>query len=411
MDNLDKLKEEYTNLVNDIDFDLLELSLQQPNIFEIIGVVNKELKHSNFLGWLCDPLASHGLNELFLKRFLREIFASDHINKYDSLDAEMLDYSNVEIRREWRNIDLLILIPHSGKDKSTVVCIENKIWSKEHSNQLKRYRKMVEDEFSSDFKQQVFVYLNPYGYSPNDKKSEYIPVGYSVIIDILNRVKQVYDERLNNHSQLLINDYVKILNRYMMQDSDEIKYAQKIYKEHKKILDFIYENKPDIQLSTQDWISNKLKEKGYILGSKHRRFVRFLPREINDLVPRYKEKGSGWSKKESFLFEFILHQGKNRIVFQAAIAPGEQKTRELLNRLLKDDKAPDVIDYKGWLVFSYLTEKVDWDKAEMEGLDYVKECFEKLLKKAQPYIESTTKRIMDCESEILSNAKSKIINE
>jgi hypothetical protein len=403
MDSLNELKEKYTNLVNDIDFDLLELSLQQPNVFEIIGVVNKEIKHSNFLGWLCDPLASHGLNEIFLKRFLREIFASDQFNKYDSLDAEMLDYSNVEIRREWRNIDLLMLIPHRKKEKSTVVCIENKIWSKEHSNQLDRYKKIVEDEFSSDFKQQVFVYLNPYGYSPNDKKSEYIPIGYSIIIDILKRINQVFDERLNNHSQLLINDYVKILNRYMMQESDEIKYAQKIYKEHKKILDFIYENKPDIQLSTQDWISNNLKEKGYILGSKNRRFVRFLPREINDLVPRYKEKRGGWSKKEAFLFEIILPQGQNRIVFQAAIAPGDQKTRELLYGLLKDDKASDVIKVKDWLVLSYLKEKVDWDKAEMEGLDYVIECFEKLLKKAQPYIERTIKNILECENEILSH--------
>ena len=71
--NLNKLKKQYTNLLNDIEFVELYLGLKKPNIFKVLSISKKEIRHSNFLAWLLDPSESHKLGGVFLKRFLREV--------------------------------------------------------------------------------------------------------------------------------------------------------------------------------------------------------------------------------------------------------------------------------------------------------------------------------------------------
>ena len=64
---------------------------------------------------------------------------SERFNDINQVDVEGMDLSNVEVYREWNNIDILI------KLENIVVCIENKILSGEHSNQLTKYKKVVEN--------------------------------------------------------------------------------------------------------------------------------------------------------------------------------------------------------------------------------------------------------------------------
>ena len=61
-----RLKELYSNLLNDVDFDKLDLGLKNPNIFSILRITRNEIRHSNFLSWLLNPKGSHGLDDLFL---------------------------------------------------------------------------------------------------------------------------------------------------------------------------------------------------------------------------------------------------------------------------------------------------------------------------------------------------------
>ena len=42
---LNKLKSLYDDLLKDIDFDKLELGLQNPNIFEILKISKTEIRH------------------------------------------------------------------------------------------------------------------------------------------------------------------------------------------------------------------------------------------------------------------------------------------------------------------------------------------------------------------------------
>ena len=139
-----KLKLLYDELLNDIDFDELELGLGNPNIFEILKVDKLEIRHSNFLSWLLNPMGSHKIGNVFLKRFLREVFSSDKFKNIDQIDVEGMDLSNVKILREWNNIDVLIKV---GK---IIVCIENKFLSKEDPNQLLKYKNIIESHFPNE---------------------------------------------------------------------------------------------------------------------------------------------------------------------------------------------------------------------------------------------------------------------
>ena len=138
---IQQLKKEYDFLLKNEDFDKLDLGLKNPNIFQILKISKNEIRHSNFLSWLLDPEGSHKLGDIFLKRFLREVFSSDKFFDIDQVDVEGMDLSKVEVLREWKNIDVLIIL------SDVVVCIENKVYSKEHSNQLKRYKEIIENQF------------------------------------------------------------------------------------------------------------------------------------------------------------------------------------------------------------------------------------------------------------------------
>ena len=206
--NEKKLKKLYDDLVNDQDFDKLELGLNKPNIFEILRISKTEIRHSNFLSWLLNPKSSHGLGDVFLKRFLREIFSSDKVSNIDQIEVNKLDLSNVQIRREWKNIDLLIIFD------DIVICIENKIYSKEHSNQLERYKNIVEKEFPKQRKS--FVYLTPFGIPSENEPETYVFISYQSIVDSIDRIIDIYEDSMINSVKNYINDYSTILKREIL---------------------------------------------------------------------------------------------------------------------------------------------------------------------------------------------------
>ena len=56
------LDDDFTNLQN--------LANKEVNLMSILRVSHRELQHSNFLSWLFDPNATHGLGDYAFKEFL-----------------------------------------------------------------------------------------------------------------------------------------------------------------------------------------------------------------------------------------------------------------------------------------------------------------------------------------------------
>ena len=133
----------------------LEAEIGRLNIFDALGIVHAEIRHSNFLAWLLDPAESHGQGQLFLSTALMDILrnAPADARPLSPIDLDGADLRGVQVRREWRHIDLLIV----AEQPKIVVAIENKIFSGEHSNQLKRYRSTVASAFPDH--QPLFVHF------------------------------------------------------------------------------------------------------------------------------------------------------------------------------------------------------------------------------------------------------------
>ena len=107
-----------------------------------------------------------------------------------------MDLSKVDIRREWENIDILVEL------EDVVVCIENKVLAKKHSNQLTKYKDIIQRNFPDKYK--TFVFLTPDGSDSQNENDTYEPISYDFIINSLERIISVYENSINLRKLLYI---------------------------------------------------------------------------------------------------------------------------------------------------------------------------------------------------------------
>jgi hypothetical protein len=91
--------------ITDPDFEKLELAMREPDIFRALAIERQEIRHSNFFAFLLDPGENHGLGDILLRKFLRDIFADSRAQGRTLFDADLMDFSQVDVRREWRGMD------------------------------------------------------------------------------------------------------------------------------------------------------------------------------------------------------------------------------------------------------------------------------------------------------------------
>lgn len=353
-----EIREKYRELLNDIDFDKMELLLKTPNIFQILNISRTEIRHSNFLAWLLDPNGTHGLGKLFLTKFLRDIATAEQANDLDELEIEDLNFNYVELRREWKNIDLLIIF------NNLVICIENKIDSQDHSDQLARYRQIVNDGFKKHKK--VFVYLTPTGEEPKTEteRSFYVKYSYEEIIEQADRLLKIHGKSLNQGVYQYIFDYLTTIKRELMKNDELNELADKIYKGHRELLDFIFENKSDIASELYPIFQEQIEKSGWVMGSKHKGYARFLTPKLNSIIPR---KGQGWPQKECFLFEIDYLWSKKKAVFKTVISPCDEEIQKVLSKAIEKIPEHKKPYGKKWLV--HFQHSWKFETEEMVNID------------------------------------------
>ena len=264
--DLDDLRLQYKKLLEADELENLELEMQKPNIFNILGISRMEIRHSNFLRWLLDPKESHGLGNKFLVRILRDL-ALDNNNDLDIINVSSLNFNNADVYREYpissikdKNkkgfIDILIDFK-TEKDKETekdkdklVICIENKIDTTDFEEQLSTYNEHIKKTFEGY--KHVFVYLTPYGAEPNDKNEteSWSNYSYEEIIRHLGDIqKSIPDSTIKTY----ISDYLTTLKNEIMGTLSEAQaLANAIYENHQLIIDFVNSNR-DVNKKHQEY--------------------------------------------------------------------------------------------------------------------------------------------------------------
>jgi hypothetical protein len=109
---VDVTEDSLSALFDDDDFKAIHARMSCFNLFEAIGAVRGELRHSNFLAYLLSPGRSHGLGAKPLVRVMRTVLERIGPQERPVMTLEILvgDLGDVIVYRERDNIDLLIEI-------------------------------------------------------------------------------------------------------------------------------------------------------------------------------------------------------------------------------------------------------------------------------------------------------------
>ena len=378
---MENIEEKLSNLISDPDFEKLELWLKIPNIFSVLNASRAEIRHSYFLGWILNPNGTHGMGDLFLRKFLQDILADKKVADYSQFDADSFDLRNVEIHREWNNIDILVLF------SQIAVVIENKIDSQDHSDQLKRYRQTLKENFPHHYG--IFVYLTPYGSEPKDIESAKVYVNYSYekISSLLNRILDIYRDSLSSRVVQYLQDYLTVLRRELMKDDKLNELAVKVYKAHREALEFIFDNRRDPADELFQYFESKVLDCGWITGSKNKGYIHFLTPKLNGVIP--KGYSTYWSLKESFLFEVDYYSSLKYVIFKTVIAPGNSDIRLILRQALESIPGHKNPQGKQWLV--HFMKK--WPFAVNEIVNEPKEKITDSINKIWPEVEELVRKV------------------
>ena len=344
------------------DLESLETRLDRFNIFESLGLVRQEIRHSAFLRWLLDPTETHGLGDYWLRQFLSKVIKNGEEilgNTLSLFDLDGWDLTQAEVRKEWRNIDILIF-----DEKNHFVCvIENKVDSGESGDQLKRYRQLVELEFVQYKK--AYVFLTKFGDSPSE--ASYIAFTYKDLVFVIENALGRRESQINNEIKLFVQHYLDMVRRRIVEDSELQELCRKLYKNHRRALDLIFEHRHDriaeVGRVIQNYISSRSDDIFSINDSTT--YIKFLPECMN--VPQIQDAGI------PILACQLVNKNK-QVRFDLQLRPGPQKRREQIYEMAKrlpqifgDPQSTLSEDFPIFFSETWITEK-DYYELDDEGI-------------------------------------------
>lgn len=367
------------------------------NFFELLGISTAEIRHSRILAWLLDPKESHKLGSQFLEKFLLKILEKNSSTlEIKSTNIFLWDFLDGMVYRESKNnIDILF---SSKKNKFNLI-IENKTFTVDHDNQLKKYRHYIEKEYP-DYTN-LFVYLTPNGDEPIDasfeEKKHWKLISYYQISEILIDLIETIQE--TSKVQFIIKEYNDNIRRNILTDEELKQLSADIYFKYKEVLDLIINNRPDSYSVLRDaftTVLNELNDEGKIIyDSIHddTAFIRFRTKTMDSYLSNEVKYESGWGGS---LYYYEIDQWKalptREIQLKLSIVNSTSYVSDELNK--KITKFTNGRYYKGKKLsnepYSYNTEhrflKLNLSLEEIWGdnmvsilKDFVEENLQKIL--------------------------------
>jgi len=303
-----------TFVVDNPELERLELLIAEFNIFEALGAVRQELRHSDFLAFLLNPSEKHGLGDLFLKRFLIRVLSVADNPPVTPITIDVTDLLDATVEREAQNIDILI---HDA-DSGLVCAIENKIWSGESSGQLDRYLQSVRRTFP-EARAIIPVFLTPEGAPPADEGSPYIPFSYGQVGEIVEQICQAHESTLGAGVTMIMRHYVTMLRRHIVSESNIAELCRQIYRTHKAAIDLIIEHMPDLRRDLADYLIGLIKDTPSLTE------VRFTKTYVDFGVEDWKKVpefnvGVGWAHAPATI-AFQFSNSPNRLGLYLLLGP------------------------------------------------------------------------------------------
>jgi hypothetical protein len=310
--------------------DLLELEsrIAKFNIFDALGIARAEIRHSNFLAFILDPAESHGQGQLFLKAVLMDLLkeAPSELRPLSPIALDGADLHGVEVRREWKNIDLLI----TSKEPRFAVVIENKVGAREHSDQLGRYRQTMTDHHPG--LPALYVYLTPDGEEPSDES--WCQYSYRNIHRVLKRVREMRHNAIGDDVLVFLDHYLSLLEARIMNDDKLDELCRQIYKTHRQALDLIWERAGGPESAALDEVENVLKQDGRweVIGRSNR-YLDLVPKAWLGWLPKF-----GPQDRRYYSIIVNLRAKETKLVYTLFVGPMDNPMRrkEIVTKLREE---------------------------------------------------------------------------
>jgi len=312
-------------LVGNRELEKLTAILNKFNIFQVLRIEHNEIRHSNVIAWLLNPKESHGLSEIFIKRFLSNILLSNqkHDSKLSPAKAELMNLGDVEVFRELGSKDLSIDLLIYSKENEFVVLIENKIRANESKGQLRKYFDFVKENFK-EAKSVISVLLTTEGELPSEEARElgYIPWNHRALSDITTGIIEEQHDRIPQDAQIFLQHYLDVLRRETMQDEELVKLCKSIYKKHKDAIKLIkeYGISSEFEQAGEDFIKEQSDLRQY---SKNARSIWFVPEKWKQTMPDKIIDNWGSPYPVALWFEYY----KEKLSFHIEIGPMLDKNK------------------------------------------------------------------------------------
>lgn len=361
-----------------LDIDCLdELSqwTSKLNLFDVLKITRTEIRHSNVLAWLLNPNENHGLADSVLRGFIKyyvTAFLDDN-----ELDALLMDYHSFIVQREWNNIDILLVSP----TEKCVLCIENKLGSHEHDDQLNRYKGIVEENYRGY--RNLYIYLSPEREQSSDPDN-WCAMGYEDVINVIETAR--VRTKLLPEVALLIDNYLDTIRREIVSDERLKEICLEIYSKHQKALDLIYENRPDRTAQLSDILRRwaiKMTEENKIVFSPEatiKTSIRFTTDTMSKIMPAAETAISEFNTHNYYFYEIVNDKGANfRILLSISSKNIPQDLREISDKINKLYPKRNKSDWQWRTPFSTKRKQVDEDFSEEIIFEELDKQFEKVL--------------------------------
>ncbi len=382
----------------------IESLLDRFNIFEAIGFVGQEVKHSRFLAFLLDPKQNHGLGDLFLKSFLWKV--SEPTGRVSlptalgSADDGSLGQTRVqtEVYTGDGRIDILLL-NEAGK---WAMVIENKVWSAEHSNQLDKYYRFVKKTYPG--LQPLGCYLTPFGSLPSgeEDRENYQSLGYGAVCEIVDSILENGDSTLSADVRMALEHYAQMLRRNIVGDSELARLCSQIYWRHHRALDVIYAHRFVRQETTRKTLLKIVEENpSSIYNSSFTKYpqdyVTFWWREWDTDSLKVDDTNRWTGTGRVLLFVFGNFPDSLDLILQ--IGPGDEETRYRLLRMAHNNptvfkEAPETLNDFVTTIFArpMLTPDFYEDASDSEREHEIGKQWDTFLAEDLPRIEEALKK-------------------
>jgi len=300
------------------DFDA-KVRKNENNIFHVLGLDDYEIRHSNMLAHLLKPNRPHGFDHKILEELLIRLSqanmlkTTDNIEngrKLDILDILDIDYTCTVVEREVSTskkktktedgqrkknyIDILIklfLKDDADNERPIVICIENKIWSVDHGEQLQNYYKYVEETYENAYSR-TYIYLTPDGDEPSEEnRSTWGTLDYGVILESIKKVFGEYDpmnDVLPQEVRILTSNYLELLEKKISVDEELDEACATLCEapENEEIMAFFFSR-------SKNWDKADVEHRETFIREYDQSFDRFK-KFWNETKGDYQKKIHGW---------------------------------------------------------------------------------------------------------------------